>query len=288
MKILVFGDGFIARNLILFLDREKFSVITVSRKTIVGQSFFDFFDLDNLRSVIQENRPDVVINTIWNTELKSYVDSPLNIHYAQTTVELAKICIQNRIGHFISFGSSAEYGESPGACDAQRTTCKPESIYAQSKFDTYLRVSGLYKNDKLRFNWIRIFQPYGFYQDVSRFIPHVIACFRADRELILEDTNSQLDWIASIDISRGIEFVLQNDTPEVLDFGTSVPSRNYDVVNMIANKMRVLSPKVQVSNLATQSKIRFVSQNSFLVQNCSPQIDLEKGIEWLVSDVQKD
>ena len=288
MKILIFGDGFIARNLHLFLNREKFSIILVSRKTIVGSSYFDFFDLTKVQSVIQEHRPDIVINTVWNTELKSYAHSSLNLDYALTTVKLAETCIQNRVKHFISFGSSAEYGESPGACDAEQTPCKPESIYAQSKFDTYLRISGLYKFTQLRFTWVRIFQPYGFYQDVSRFIPHIIECFRTGRELVLEDANSQLDWIASIDISRGIEFILENETPEVLDFGTSVSLYNSEVVNVIARKVGVPTPRHQVSDVAIQSRIRFVSDSSFLIRNWTPQFDLEQGIEWLVSNVQKD
>jgi len=287
MKILIFGDGFIARNLHLFLNKENFSVILISRKTIVGSSHFDFFDLNKVQSVIQEYRPDIVINTIWNTELKSYAHSSLNLDYALTTVKLAEICIQNRVKHFISFGSSAEYGESPGACDAEQTVCKPESIYAQSKFDTYLRISGLYESTQLRFTWVRVFQPYGFYQDVSRFIPHVIECFRTGRELVLEDANSQLDWIASIDISRGIEFIMENDTPEVLDIGTSVPLCNSEVVNIIARKVGAPTRQHQVSDVATQSRIRFVSNSSFLIRNWTPQFNLEQGIEWLVSNVQK-
>ena len=286
MKILILGDGFIAKNLSLFLDKDKYSLITISRKSVVGADYFDFFNLSNLQIAIQEHSPDVVINTIWNTELISYTFSSLNLEYARTTVRLAEICIQNHVNHFISLGSSSEYGENPGACDADQTECKPESIYAQSKLDTYLQISELYKTTHLRFNWIRIFQPYGPYQDVSRFIPQVFEHLRTGGELVLKDANSQLDWITSIDISRGIEFILESDTPEVLDFGTSVPICNSDVVNVIARKVGVQQPRIQVLD-STKSKTRFVSESSFLVRHWSPQFNLEAGIEWLVSNVQK-
>lgn len=288
MKVLILGDGFIAKNLDLFLDENEYQVFKVSRKTKVGSGLFDFFDESKLRSVIQDYQPNILINTIWNTELSSYTQSSLNFEYVKYTILLAEICIQSRVSHFISLGSSAEYGETPGACDAERTECKPESIYAQSKLDTFRKISGLYQNTTLRFNWVRIFQPYGLYQESSRFIPQVIECFSSGKELELKDANSRLDWIFSIDISRAVEFIINNETPEILDLGNSVPIFSSDVVDVIARRMGIKAPSIRVSHLASESKNRFVSETSFLVQNWTPQFQLEKGIEWLVSNVRKD
>ena len=78
MKILILGNGFIGKSLNSYFSNKEVTISVASRSTKVGDKYFDFFDESTMRSLIDSVNPDVVVNTVWNTELSTYVKSPLN------------------------------------------------------------------------------------------------------------------------------------------------------------------------------------------------------------------
>jgi nucleoside-diphosphate-sugar epimerase len=287
MKILILGNGFLGKSLDKYLSEGNYSVILISRGTRVGGNFFDLFKENTVREVIGLIRPDVVINTIWVTELSVYVDSHLNDDYAKVNIKLGEICIENGIKHFISFGTSAEYGEDPGACNSEKTLCIPESLYAKSKFNAYRGLTEIYANSNLRFTWVRIFQPYGNFQDSSRFIPTLVRNLRHGIEIKLRNPNSQLDWISSWDITRAIEFLLKNEAPVAVDVGTSNPVYNFEVLNIIAECLGVPSRKIEFGLSEARGISRFVSGDAFLLKSWEPQLTLPSGLQRLVRELEE-
>jgi UDP-glucose 4-epimerase len=287
MKILILGNGFLGKSLRRYLSESNYSIELVSRSTLVAGDFFDLLNEKNVRDVIDLIKPDVVINTIWITELSIYASSPLNHEYSAANINLGEICLEKGIKHFISFGTSAEYGEDPGACNSEKTACIPESVYAKSKYSTYQSLKRMYTNSNSRFTWVRIFQPYGKFQDSSRFIPTLVSNLRLGVEIKLRSPNTQLDWISSWDVSRAIEFLLKNDSPVAVDLGTSNPVYNFEVLNVIAHSLGLHSHAIELDPSAAQGIRRFVSDESFLIKVWEPQLTLQSGLQRLVQELEK-
>jgi nucleoside-diphosphate-sugar epimerase len=287
MKILILGNGFLGKSLCRYLSESNYSIELVSRSTLVAGDFFDLLNEKNVRDVIDLIKPDVVINTIWITELSIYTSSPLNHDYSAANINLGEICLEKGIKHFISFGTSAEYGEDPGACNSEKTACIPESVYAKSKYSTYQSLKRMYANSNSRFTWVRIFQPYGKFQDSSRFIPTLVSNLRLGVEIKLRSPNTQLDWISSWDVSRAIEFLLKNDSPVAVDLGTSNPVYNFEVLNVIAHSLGLHSHAIELDSSAAQGIRRFVSDDSFLIKVWEPQLTLQSGLQRLVQELEK-
>ena len=287
MKILILGNGFLGKSLHEYLSQGIHSISLISRSTIVGDSFFDFFREESIRCVIDLIKPDVVINTIWITESSIYASSPLNHDYASANIRLGEICIENRVKHFVSFGTSAEYGEDPGACNSENTTCSPESLYAKSKYHVFQNLSRIYENSNLRFSWVRIFQPYGKFQDSSRFIPALVSDLRRGIEIKLKNPNTRLDWISSWDVSRATELLLHNEAPVAVDIGTSIPVYNFEVLNTLALHLGLRSQIIEPDFSASRGISRFVSDEAFLSRVWEPQLTLSSGLQRLVREFEK-
>lgn len=287
MKILILGSGFIGKSLNNYFSNKEAMTSVASRSTRVGDKYFDLFDESTIRSLIDSVNPDVVVNTVWNTELSTYVMSPLNSEYAAANIKLGEICIEKGVRHLISFGTSAEYGENPGACDSDLTPCQPESIYAKSKFSAYQTLAKMYRHSILRFTWVRLFQPYGKYQDASRFIPNLIQTLRNGQEVELDNPNTQLDWISSLDVARAVDFVIKNETPVAIDLGSSRPVYNFEVLNMVKESLGLPLRTIESSVSSLNGTSRFVSSQSFLLQSWSPELSLPNGLQRLVCELEK-
>ena len=287
MRILILGRGFLGKNLESYLSDELGSKICLSRNSPLGEEYFNFFDETSLRNAIETIKPEVVINTVWTTEAGTYLNSPANLNFSLANIKLAKVCIEKEVKHLISFGSSAEYGENPGACNAEVSPCSPENIYAQSKFDTFQAISNMYGKSSLRFTWVRLFQPYGKFQDLTRFIPSVIYSFSKNQPIELRNPKVQLDWIHSMDVVRGIEFIIQNKTPKVVDLGGSTPLYNFQVVDVIAEVMEVSRSFTAPLDVLETGNVRYVSRESFLLRSWTPEISIFDGVRSLVEDFEK-
>jgi nucleoside-diphosphate-sugar epimerase len=287
LRILILGRGFLGKSLETYLSDELGSRICLSRNSLVFDQYFNFFDETSLRRAIDEFKPEVVINTIWTTETGTYLNSPANLEFSIANINLAKICIEKEVEHLISLGSSAEYGDNPGACNAEVSPCNPENVYARSKFETFQAISDMYCDSSLRFTWVRIFQPYGKFQDSTRFIPSVVYSFSQNQAIKLKNPKVQLDWIHAIDVVRGIEFIIQNKTPMVVDLGGSTPLYNFQVVNVVAEIMGVDTPMTGSLDLVATENSRYVSRESFLLRSWKPTISLFDGVRSLVKDFEK-
>ena len=287
MKILILGNGFIGKSLNSYFSNKEVTISVASRSTKVGDKYFDFFDESTMRSLIDSVNPDVVVNTVWNTELSTYVKSPLNSEYSAANIKLGEICTEKSVRHLISFGTSAEYGENPGACNSDLTPCRPESTYAISKLSAYQTLAKMYSHSTLRFTWVRLFQPYGKYQDTSRFIPNLIKTLRNGMGVELKNPNTQLDWISSLDVARAVDFVIKNETPVAIDLGSSKPVYNFEVVNIVRESLGLPLQTIGSSVPSIDGISRFVSSQSFLLQSWSPELSLPSGLQRLVRELEK-
>jgi len=229
--------------------------------------YVDFHNGNFCREIIGDLRPDIIISTPWVTALPDYRTSPLNLQFKESTVRLAQIALEFQTAHFIALGSSAEYGDNNLSCDAASSLANPLDLYSQSKYETYLQISSLFKGRESRFNWLRVFQPFGENQDSNRLIPHLASELSSRRSPILKKPNQISDWISSQDIAAATIFSINNILPELLDVGSGIGTRNWELVDTLIEILRVDVPKITADTSCLEHRGLVISNNSPIFQS---------------------
>ena len=288
MKTLVIGNGFIASEIIKTLDSAGHDILIYSRslkekihnRQVVG----DIFDT---KSVIKTLgwKPQVVVHTAWVTEHQRYSYDVSNLDYAKFTSEFAGQLINFGVEHFIVLGSCAEYGPQSLPCSAAKTSLNPSNPYAEQKVAAFNSVKKTLENSAVRLSWVRVFQPYGPYQDEARLIPYLIKAIKNNLKIEMKDTLSQHDWVTTRDIASAIAFIVENALPVELDVGTTVGHTNIEVLKTLEN---LLGNSNQWEKISSELKIgggvSVVGKDSPLFQAGWKSSDsLHEGLGWVLS-----
>lgn len=267
------ASGFIGRAIHAELETCGFSVVpfysdraaSFENKSI-SSVYVDFHNTSRYRELIGLLRPDIIISTPWVTSLPDYRTSPLNLQFKNSTISLAKIALEFETSHFICFGSSAEYGDNNLACDSSTSPINPLDLYSQSKYETYLELSNLFRYSTTRFNWLRVFQPFGEYQDSNRLIPYLVSELSAGRTPVLREPNRVSDWVSSKDIADATIFSIKNNLPEILDIGSTIGTHNWELVSILMKILEIDSPRIETSISYSESRGLVASKLSPIFQ----------------------
>ena len=283
------ASGFIGRAIHAELEICGFSVVPFYshraksfENRLTSSVYVDFHNTSRCRELIGLLRPDIIISTPWVTSLPDYRTSPLNLQFKNSTISLAKIALEFETSHFICFGSSAEYGDDNLACDSSTSPINPLDLYSQSKYETYLELSSLFRCSTTRFNWLRVFQPFGEYQDSNRLIPYLVSELLAGRTPELREPNRISDWISSKDIADATIFSIKNVLPEILDIGSGIGTHNWELVNILMKILEIDSPRIETSISYSKSRGLVSSNLSAIFQaGWQPSASLHESLSFL-------
>jgi nucleoside-diphosphate-sugar epimerase len=287
MKVLVIGNGFIAKPIIRLLESEghHLKVFSKSAKAdiVCEQVVGDVFDFENFTRVLSWE-PQIIIQAAWVTSHISYTEDPLNYAFTKFTSALAKEALKINLEHLIVLGSCAEYGLQMAPSIAGKTRLYPDNIYAKQKtatFEACLEI--LYESD-IRLTWARIFQPYGFGQDQNRLIPYLISSLRANEKIHLRDVTTLRDWITTQDIASAISWVVNRSLPVEVDVGTSIGNSNLEVLEKL-QKLIGFSDESRFTSalpVSTRSMAVVGKSSPLFSSGWRPTMDLDAGLEWLL------
>jgi len=287
MKILIIGNGLLGTSLIKRLESENHTLMVFSRKyrgeIECEQKVGDIFNFDNFKSVFNW-KPQIVINTAWITTPGIYRNDPSNHMYSQFTVDLANYLSHTDVEHIINFGTCAEYGPQSEPIEAGTTQLAPTTLYGEQKVAAYRGVELSLRGTEIRSTWARIFYPYGPGQDPHRLIPMLINAIRDSKEIKLNDTSSQYDWISARDVASAISWVIRTDLPAQIDVGTSVGYTNLQILETL---YKMLLPQ---GGMASNLKHDFGLNEKLIVSKNSPllksgwvaQDSLESGLQLVL------
>lgn len=233
MKVLVIGNGFIAKSIIQKLETAGHQLLIFSRTSreeiqsqqVVGDIFlFEKF----LKTLLW--KPQVIIHTAWITSHALYRTDTSNRRYAQFTSDLAQHIVHTDVEHLIVLGTCSEYGLQSGPSTAGLTKLSPSNLYAQEKVRAFNSAQGFLQESSTRMTWARIFQPYGPWQDANRLIPYLVNALRNGEQIRLSDTTSIHDWITTSDIASAISWLIENEVPTEVDVGTTIGYTNVEIL----------------------------------------------------------
>ena len=292
LKILVVGGGG-------FLGNQIIKALRVGRREVIsaGRSNRDYtpglsVTLDiaipgTYLGVLNEWKPDVVIQCAWPTEQSSYRETNDNIRYLNYTTTFADACFSFGVKKFIGLGSCAEYGNVSNACDADSTPAEPIDLYGKSKLETLQRLQEIAIKKERSLTWARIFQPYGLGQDDSRLIPGSVRKLLLGSPITLQNPDLKLDWISSRDVGDAINFILTNHISGVVDVGTGIGT---SVEELLLNVTEILGQGKDLILRAHESDILrtpnhlIVSKNTKLFsEGWIPKDSLQNGLRWAIN-----
>ena len=285
MKILIIGNGFLARPIINRLESEGHNLLVFSRshKNDVRskQIFGDILDFEEFVKVLSW-KPEVIIHTAWVTTKGLYAFDASNYQYSRFTSDLARYVAQSEIEHMIVLGSCAEYGPQTRPSIAGITKLSPNTIYGEQKAAAFNSVRKILSQTNVRLSWVRVFQPFGPGQDKRRLLPQLVDAITNGRQIVLHNTSTLHDWITTRDIASIISWIIQNTTPIEIDAGTAIGYTNVQVLQhlevLLGNTHQWRRFEAQPPKNRSVAVVGEVSP--IFLSGWRPSDTLDSGIKW--------
>jgi len=296
-RVLITGaTGFIGANLTREFLKFGFEVYIFTRVTSnkwrlndilkdVKEYCVDLSDGERLEKIILDIRPEIILHTAVYGGFPFQKDTN---KIMQTnivgTVNILSACSRVGFDIFVNTGSSSEYGikDSPMR---ETDLLEPNNEYGVSKASATLFCQTKAKSEKLPIVTLRLFSPYGYYEEPARLIPSVIvACLRGEKPKV-SSPDPVRDFIFIEDIINAYVKVINTRKEvegEIFNIGYG---RQYSVgevvsriIELTGNRVKpewksITNPRVEpITWVADISKTK-----RFL--NWQPRYDFEKGLE---------
>ncbi len=159
MKIIVFGStGYIGRNLVKALDKNKYEVTAVLRNESdlfskeVKEEIIDLSNQSELRRIIKNK--DIVINCLGNTKLhlnssdRRYVEIEL-------TTSIANISKSLNVKQYIQLSTIKAFGSMESPFVNEHSQCKPKYEFEQVCYDRENLIKDIFKDSPTNYTILR-------------------------------------------------------------------------------------------------------------------------------------
>jgi dTDP-glucose 4,6-dehydratase len=287
-KILVIGGtGFIGYHLAKEALRRGLKVISLSKnkpakKRYLKKVKYIIADISNknfTKKIIRENFQYVI-------NLAGYVDHSDHIktyksHYLGCK-NVSNFFLKKKIKKFIQVGSSMEYGlaKSP---QKESFKCVPKSVYGIAKFLSTQYLLNLYKKKKFPVTIVRLYQVYGPYQDLNRFIPVVINSCKHNKNFPCSHGRQFRDFLYINDLIDVFFLILKSKKAEgeVLNLGNGKPLKIKNIIKKIVNYYRLGNPQFNKVKLRKEEQLK-IYPSLYKVKKIlkwKPRINFSEGLK---------
>ncbi len=287
-KILILGGtGFIGYHLAKEAIKKNFEVSSLSKNNPAKKRYlkkvkYIIADIANKKSINKIIRDDFqyVVN------LAGYVDHTDEIktyrsHYLGCK-NISNYFLKKNIKLFVQVGSSMEYGlsKSPQKEDFK---CKPKSIYGKAKFLATKYLLNLYKKKKFPVTIVRLYQVYGPYQDLNRFMPVVINSCKKNKDFPCSHGRQYRDFLYIDDLIDAIFLILRNPkaTGEIFNIGSGKPLKIRNIIKKILSYYRSGKPQFGEIKLRKEEQMKIYPDifKARRTLNWKPKINFLDGLK---------
>ncbi len=301
-RVLITGStGFIGANLTreflkLGLEVYIFTRVTSNKWRLrdilkdVKEYCVDLSDGERLEKIILDIKPKIILHT---TVYGGYPFQKNTDKIMQTnivgTVNILSACSRVGFDIFVNTGSSSEYG--PKHSPMRETDLlEPNNDYGVSKASTTLFCQMKAKSEKLPVVTLRLFSPYGYYEEPRRLIPSVIvACLRGENPK-LSSPDPVRDFIFIEDVVDAYLKIVENNDKvkgEIFNIGSGNQHSVEEIVNKIieltGNKVKpewgnVSNPRIEPK--IWQADISKANDVLKWTLKCGLEEGLSKTVKW--------
>ena len=263
MNIVVTGGaGFIGSNFIFYMmDRHpEDRIVCLDKLTYAGnlstldpvmqkENFrfvkADICDREAVFKLIEEERPDVVVNFAAETHVDRSIEDPgvfLRTNIMGTQV-LMDACLKYDVPRYHQVSTDEVYGDlpldRPDMLFTEQTPIHTSSPYSASKASADLLVQAYHRTFGLPATISRCSNNYGPYQFPEKLIPLMIANCLHDKPLpVYGEGLNVRDWLYVDDHCAAIDRIIRNGkVGEVYNIGGHNEMRNIDIVKLICREL---------------------------------------------------
>ena len=247
-KVLITGStGFIGANLVRRFLKIGAEVPILTRTTSnkwrindifkdVNEYCVDLLDYEKLASIVLDIAPEIIVHTAvyggypFQKDIKKIIESDFI-----GTVNLVNACKKVDFELFVNTGSSSEYGIKSRPM-SEEDILEPVNDYGVSKSAATLYCQAVAIREKIPIVTLRLFSPYGYYEDPTRLIPSVvISCLKGINPEI-SSPNSVRDFIFIEDVIDAYMKIIETSDigGEIFNIGYGEQHSVGEVVNKIA------------------------------------------------------
>lgn len=143
-KILITGaQGFIGSNTLPFLIQEGYEIYAThfNKSEVINSSTIawinvNLLDQNQIPKIFEAVKPDYLLHFAWYVDPKTYLESPLNLNWARSSLCLYQEFIENGGKRAVFAGTSAEYDWSNEVL-SESSPCTPATIYGTCKYSLF-------------------------------------------------------------------------------------------------------------------------------------------------------
>lgn len=222
--LLTGGAGMVGANLAHRLVAEGARVCVLVRPTTdrirlcaveheVEWLSVDLTDAEALRAAITRAQPQVVFHlasTLWARSLQETAANHVQTNVLGTLylLEALRACADPRL---VFTGSSAAYGS--GSRLREDQPLLPGTIYGASKASASLLIHAYAQAHRLQAVELRLFMPYGPWEDPGRLIPHTVLSALAGRDVLMTRGEQQRDLVYIEDVVEALLLAAARPVP---------------------------------------------------------------------------
>lgn len=240
------GTGFIGKNLIRLLEREKNKTAYVLTRTpdekpskaniryIQG----DIRDKALLNELFAEIKPECLVHFAWDVKTSDYAFSEDNFAWAKRSRALLNAFLKCGGKSAIVSGTCFEYDLNLKAPHYESEIPHPLTPYGRSKMETFVAFSELCREYNARLVWGRIFYPYGMGEEKRKLLSAVYETLTLDKEFVCKTPNDIIDYINVADVAKIFaDFIDNEDAEGIINIGTGKGQRVGDLLYALAVRL---------------------------------------------------
>ena len=281
------GTGFIGKHVIKKLIEIRENVIVLVRNmkdyAAQGSEYVVEGTLDDPEPWQEELKQfsiDTCIHLAWEgIPDYSYEMSKKNLMHGLTVLDACKeLGIQN----LIMTGSCWEYDKPHGIVSVNDPVCD-ENAFKASKNALRMMAHAFCRENRIHFNWLRLFYVYGPGQREGSLIPHIIKSFKEEKQPELNGAYNRNDFVHVSDVADAIVKVAGNHNyPEILNVGSGCSTQVLSIVKMAAELMgQTINEQKYLKN---NHNVEFYADKQEMYRDFSweAKISMEKGIKQVI------
>lgn len=245
-RVLVTGSsGQVGSRLMKKLPLSEFDIYAVSSNVSKPNADLAYTRVplnlleDEIDSIIQEIRPELLIHLAWETKPGAFWDSPENARWFEASKRLVNSFNKWGGSKIVISGTCAEYDWSGSIPLTESDAELPKSIYGQAKLD----LLNFLRNQPTPFLWTRTFFQFGDNEPVGRLVPSVVDSIAARGEFTIQRPNDVRDYIYIDDVANIIASLILAEKEGIFNVasGTGVTMRELgDTIASITGRQELI------------------------------------------------
>ncbi|MBU2562392.1 MAG: GDP-mannose 4,6-dehydratase [Nanoarchaeota archaeon] len=297
-KILITGaSGFIGANLVHRLIKENEIHILVRENSNLWRikdllnhpnlkkHIIDILDYEKLKELFKEVTPTIIIHTAiyggypYQKDTKKIIETNFN-----GTVNLLEASKDLEYRWFINTGSSSEYGEKNLPMN-ESDLLEPNTEYGVAKSAATLYCSHFAKKHKKPIITLRLFSPYGYFEEENRLVPYITKSCLKNKEIQIGNPFAARDFVFIEDVINAYMNVLNSERVfygEVFNIGSG---KQHTIGEVVENILKITGKPQEIKY--SEDKKRSFDTSTWVANitkmkeyfEWSPKYSLSEGIE---------